>query len=52
MNRRFLSPILFLVAAILFAALGLRSVPRNNLHIILAIVFALIAATRFRRVRS
>jgi hypothetical protein len=30
---------------------GFRSVPRNNTYVILGIVFAILAASRFRRAR-
>ena len=51
MNARLLSAALMLVAAIIFAVVGFRSVPRNNTYVILAIVFAILAALRFRRAR-
>ena len=51
MNRRTIPGIIFLVVAIVFAFLGLRAVPRNNTYVILGIMFAVIAATQFRRAR-
>jgi len=52
MNRRTLSAMLLLFAAIVFAVVGLRAVPRNNTYVILGIAFALIAAAQFRRART
>jgi len=52
MKRRAVPGIVFLFAAIVFAMLGLRSVPRNNTYIIIGIAFALIGLVQFRRARS
>jgi len=52
MKTRLVGPVLMLVAAVIFAVVGLRSVPRNNTYVVLGIVFAIIAAARFRRVRG
>ena len=52
MKTRLVAPVLMLVAAVLFAAVGMRSVPRNNTYVVLAIAFAIIAAATFRRARA
>ena len=51
MNVRLIAAVVMLVAAIIFAIVGFRSVPRNNTYVILGIVFAILAASRFRRAR-
>jgi hypothetical protein len=50
-TMRLMSAVLMLVAAVIFAWIGFRSLPRNNTYIILAIVFAILAASGFRRAR-
>jgi len=51
-KARLLSAVLMLVAAVVFATIGIRSVPRNNTYVILGIVFAILAAASFRRART
>jgi hypothetical protein len=52
MKGQFAVAALMLIAAIIFAVLSFHSVPRNNTYLILAIVFALLAALRFRRAKT
>ena len=51
MNRRQLPGYVFLVVAIVFGFLGLRTVPRNTTYLAIGIAFAVIALTQFRRAR-
>ena len=51
-KMRLMAGVLMLVAAVMFAAIGFRSVPRNNLYVILGVVFAILAAASFRRART
>ena len=51
-RMRFVSAVLMLLAALIFAWIGFRSLPRNNTYVILAIVFAILAASGFRRARQ
>ena len=48
MNLHLVSAALFLVSALLFLVVGLRAEPRNTTFIVLAVVFGIFAAVRFR----
>jgi hypothetical protein len=52
MKMPFIAAVLMLIAAVIFAVIGYTSAPRNNTYVILAIVFAILAASAFRRSRT
>ena len=52
MKARFAAAVAMLAAAIIFLIVGFRDTPRNNTYVVLGIVFAILAAVRFRRART
>ena len=52
MNARFFPAYALIFAAIVFLIVGFRAEPRNNTYVILGVVFAILAAARFRRART
>ena len=52
MKPHLLAAFAMLFAAVTFGFIGYRAVPRNNTYVILGVVFAILAAVRFRRARK